>query len=61
MRDDDNPQVIAARMVAYHKDTEPLIDYYVRSRRLVRVNSEEKIADTFANILTALEIRGIKI
>ena len=60
MRDDDNPQVIAARMVAYHKDTEPLIDYYVRRRKLVRVNSEEMISDTFANILTALEIRGLQ-
>ncbi len=60
MRDDDKPEVIAARLVAYHKDTEPLIDYYVRTRKLVRVNSEEKIADTFANILAALEIKGMK-
>ena len=60
MRDDDKPEVIAARLTAYHKDTEPLIDYYVAARKLVRVNSEEKITDTFANILAALEIRGMK-
>lgn len=60
MRDDDRPEVIAARLAAYHKDTEPLIEYYVRTRKLVRVNSEEKIADTFANILAALELRGMQ-
>ena len=60
MRDDDKPEVIAARLTAYHKDTEPLIDYYVNARKLVRVNSEEQIADTFANVLAALGIRGMK-
>ncbi|MBR5967431.1 MAG: adenylate kinase [Lachnospiraceae bacterium] len=60
MRDDDRPEVIAARLAAYHKDTEPLIEYYVRTRKLVRVNSEEKISDTFANILAALELRGMQ-
>lgn len=58
MRDDDKPEVISARMVAYHKDTEPLIDYYKNAKKLVRANSEEVVDDTFANILAALEIKG---
>ena len=58
MRDDDKEEVIAARMAAYHKDTEPLIDYYVGKRKLVRVNSEEVVSDTFANVLAALGIKG---
>ena len=60
MRDDDKEEVIAARMAAYHKDTEPLIEYYIEKRKLVRVNSEEKVQDTFANILAALEIKGVQ-
>ena len=57
MREDDREEVIAARMVAYHKETEPLIDYYRRLRKLVKVNSEERVEDTFANILAALELK----
>ena len=59
MREDDKPKVIAARMNAYHRDTEPLIDYYRTARKLVKVNSEEVVADTFANILAALELKGV--
>ncbi len=59
MREDDKPKVIAARMAAYHRDTEPLIEYYRNARKLVKVNSEEVVADTFANILAALEIKGV--
>ena len=59
MREDDRPKVIAARMAAYHRDTEPLIEYYRASRKLVKVNSEEVVTDTFANILAALELKGV--
>ena len=58
IRDDDKPEVIKARMETYHRDTEPLIDYYAKARKLVRANSEDRIEDTFANILAALGISG---
>jgi adenylate kinase len=36
-RDDDRPDTVRARLATYHRQTEPLIEYYSRSKLLVRV------------------------
>ncbi len=43
-RDDDKPDAIRRRLEIYHRDTQPLIDYY-RSRGILHeVNGEQEIA-----------------
>lgn len=37
-RSDDNPEVFMQRLVNYHELTEPLLDFYSRQGKLVRVN-----------------------
>jgi adenylate kinase len=54
LRDDDNPEVLRKRLVAYHKMTAPLIAYY-RQRGILRsVNGMAPIADVTAAIDRAL-------
>lgn len=56
-RQDDKPEVIKSRLIAYHKLTEPLIDYYERRQLLFRVDNSGYFKDT-AEIITA-EITGM--
>jgi adenylate kinase len=42
-RADDNPTTIAARLVTFHRQTEPLMDYYRRTGLLGEVNGEEAV------------------
>lgn len=58
-RADDTEEVILNRLKAYHQETEPLIGYYKKCRKLAMISSEEKIEDTFENVLIALRIKGI--
>lgn len=39
-REDDRPEVIRHRIAAYHKKTEPLIDFYRHRGKLLNVRSE---------------------
>lgn len=57
-RDDDRREVIEQRLATYHTETEPLVAYYRKSRKLVNVRSEKTIEDTFENVLYALRIKG---
>ena len=54
-RDDDKPETIKNRLVAYHQQTEPLIGYYQDKGKLRRVNGDGKLEDVFRNILSSLE------
>lgn len=50
VRKDDNPDTVKDRLSVYHKQTEPLIEYY-RSRNLLKsvvgTNAIEKVAEDF--------------
>ena len=59
-RPDDRPEVIEKRLKAYHEETEPLIEYYKRARKLARVCSEHTVEDMMENIFVALRIKGFK-
>lgn len=37
-RADDNPETVAARLETYHRQTEPLIDYYKNQNKLITVD-----------------------
>ncbi len=39
-RDDDHPEAIRVRMRVYEEATRPLIDFYERDRRLIRIRAE---------------------
>lgn len=58
-RDDDKPEVIRNRIAAYHKQTEPLVEFYRHKGKLMNVRSENSIEESLQNTLYALGLKGI--
>ncbi len=56
LRDDDKPEVVLNRLVTYHKETEPLKDYYGEKGILKSVYGQDKVEDTTAKMKAALGI-----
>ena len=54
-RKDDHPDTVLARLSVYHKETEPLADYYKKQGKLVNVEGQNTVADTTAAVLKAIE------
>ena len=54
-RKDDHPDTVLARLDVYHKETEPLVDYYKKQGKLVDVEGQDNVEDTTALILKAIE------
>ncbi|MBR5410152.1 MAG: adenylate kinase [Clostridia bacterium] len=54
-RADDAPETVLNRLHVYHEQTEPLKSYYASKEKLVTVKGQEKVADTTALTLRALE------
>lgn len=54
-RKDDAPETVLDRLAVYHKQTEPLKDFYSKKGLLRIVEGQEEIADTSALTLKALE------
>ena len=54
-RKDDHPDTVKARLDVYHKETEPLKDYYEKQGKLSIVEGQDTIEDTTALILKAIE------
>lgn len=54
-RKDDHPDTVLDRLDVYHKQTEPLKDYYSKKGILRIVEGQEEVADTSALTLKALE------
>lgn len=55
IRKDDAPEVVKSRLVVYHDQTEPLKDFYGKKGVLVLVEGQEKVEDTTALTLSAIE------
>lgn len=55
VRRDDAPEVVKSRLEVYHTQTEPLKDYYEAKGKLVIVEGQEKVEDTTALTLAAIE------
>jgi adenylate kinase len=53
-RPDDTPEVIATRLETYHTETEPIVDHYRVTGRLVPLHAERTIAEVYAEIQDAL-------
>jgi len=54
-RADDTPEGIRGRINEFNKEVRPVIDYYEKSGRLIRIKGEQSIEDVHKDILTALE------
>lgn len=54
IRDDDKEETVKARLVAYHEQTQPLIDYYNNKGILKEVDGTKDMNDVFADIVNIL-------
>jgi adenylate kinase len=57
-RDDDRPEVIERRLAIYHRDTEPVVERYRATGKLVPIHAARPIGEVAAEIAAALELLG---
>lgn len=55
LRTDDHPDTVKARLAVYHEQTEPLIAYYKAQGKLYPVEGQDKVEETSALTIKALE------
>lgn len=55
-REDDSEETIKKRLIAYHKQTEPLIEYYKRKDKLLVVNGTKEIEHITQEIIKVLGV-----
>lgn len=55
LRDDDKPETVQKRLMVYHEQTQPLIDYYKREGVLQEVDGSKDMNDVFQDILAILQ------
>jgi adenylate kinase len=53
-RADDTPEVIERRLATYHAETEPIVQHYRMTGRLVPLHAERTIPEVYAEIQDAL-------
>jgi len=58
-RDDDNEETIIKRLQVYHKQTEPLFEYYKNKVKLINVESNKSIDITTKLVFSALGIDNV--
>ena len=54
-RHDDTPEVIDRRLATYHQTTEPIVEHYLATGKLVKIHAERTIDEVWAEISDALE------
>jgi len=54
-RSDDNPETLTKRLIAYHTQTSPLVDYYSKKGLHTRVDASRAAGDVFISINTIFE------
>lgn len=59
LRDDDAPETVRNRLVIYHEQTQPLIDYYNSKGNLISVDGSRPMKDIHEEIIDYIE-RGVK-
>jgi adenylate kinase len=55
-REDDTPETIARRLAIYHEQTEPVVEHYRATGKLVPLHAERTIGEVAAEIDEALEL-----
>jgi len=54
-RPDDTPEVVRRRLELYHRETEPLVDYYLASGKLIGIHAGRTVDEVFAEVQAAIE------
>ena len=54
-RKDDHPDTVLARLAVYHKETEPLANYYDKQGKLVNVKGMDTVEATTEAVLKVIE------
>jgi adenylate kinase len=54
-RADDTPEAIDRRLATYHEQTEPVVEHYLATGKLVKVHAERTIEQVWAEIQEALD------
>lgn len=49
-REDDKPEAIKKRLNLYHKETEPILDYYDKQDKLLRIDGEGKEEEVYTSL-----------
>jgi adenylate kinase len=57
-RMDDTPEVISRRLATYHAETEPIVEHYRATGKLVPLHAERTVEEVWTEISTALEQVG---
>lgn len=55
IRNDDKPAVIARRLKVYHHDGEPLLGYWQKQNKLIKINGEQAIRKIHEEIMERLK------
>jgi adenylate kinase len=55
-RTDDTPDVIARRLAIYHGDTEPIVEHYRATGKLIPLHAGLPVDEVWAEVETALEV-----
>lgn len=54
-RKDDDPKTVQQRLETYHRQTQPLVDYYRKAGKLRTIDGNQPLEEASAAILRALE------
>lgn len=55
-REDDKADIVKQRLVIFHKETEPVVEYYKKKGLLRTVNGEQPAEKVFADVRKVLDI-----
>jgi len=55
-RADDTPKAIATRLATYHAETEPVVEHYRATGRLVPLHAERSIEEVWTEISDSLQV-----
>ena len=54
-RSDDTPEKVKTRLEVYHKETEPVLNYYEKKGQVIHIDGTGSITDIFSRITDALD------
>jgi adenylate kinase len=60
-RPDDTPEVIAKRLAIYHAETEPIVEHYRVTGKLVPLHAGRTVEDVWREISDALEQLEVRV
>lgn len=55
-RSDDKAETVASRLKSFHEETEPVLAFYAKAKKLKTINSDQKIDKVWADTKAVLEM-----